>query len=333
MMRSLTELRYWAAVSPHFTTPHYGIDLVRQDFLGRQTARNRETAELSDTYQGHRDQVMKLIFASANDLTRSQDGQCSSLILLGAGNCLDVNLGELGKRFKKIHLVDVDSIAVTEAVQQSGVSEQCEIHAPQDIAEPLMSLTTRDFAEGPENSEHRIKVLQALTSEHGVAEVPPADVVVSLCVYSQTIHTLGHLISEDAEMYGHALKAVRMGHLRRLLSMVRPGGVAVFVSDVVSSDTCEELLTATPATTPDLVKKLVGQGNFFSGTNPALMIADLNLLTRLPGGPESVHSVDPWPWQMGDRAYAVYAFRIQKSLPVEDVEETIDVDDLPNSMS
>jgi len=304
---------------------------VRQDFLGNQQARNRETVALSESYQGHRDQVMKLILASVKDLTESEDGQCSSIILLGAGNCLDVDLAALGKRFQKIHLVDVDAAAVTAAAQQSGVFEQCEIHAPADIAEPLMSLTTRDFADGPENSEQRIKILQALTSGHGVAEVPPADVVVSLCVYSQIVHTLTGLVGQNAAVLGHALKAIRMGHLRRLLSMVRPGGVAIFISDVVSSETCKDLKIATLETTPALVKKMVNESNFFSGTNPALMLADLNLLTRLPGGPESVHTIDPWPWHMGDRAYAVYAFRIQKALPVQEVEEEINIDDLPTS--
>lgn len=286
---------------------------------------------MSESYESHRDQVMKLILASVKDLTQSDDGQCSSAILLGAGNCLDVDLGTLGKRFQKIHLVDVDAAAVKNAVQKSSVSDQCEVHAPADVAEPLMSLTTRDFADGPANSEHVIKILQALTSEHGVAEVPPADVAVSLCVFSQIVHTLSNLVAEDHPTFGHALKAIRMGHMRRLLSMVRPGGVAIFISDVVSSETCEDLKTATLETTPELVKKAVNEGNFFSGTNPALMLADLNLLTRLPGGPEAVHSVDPWPWKMGDRAYAVYAFRIQKALPVKDVEEEINIDDLPTS--
>ena len=53
------------------------------------------------------------------------------------------------------------------------------------------------------------------------------------------------------------------------------------------------------------------------------MISDLNLLSRLPKGPESVHTFDPWPWHLGDRTYAVYALRIQKKLPVEEVEMEI----------
>ncbi len=302
---------------------------MRQDFLNENLKRNRETAGLKDSYQNHREQVMKLIEASVRDLTETADEKCSSIILLGAGNCLDVDLKTLAERIDKIHLVDLDAAAVTAAVERAGIADQCEIVAPADIAEPLLSLTTRDFRADADNREHSLKVLQALTSEDGVPDVPPADIVVSLCTFSQIVHTFGSLVAAEEQMFGHGVKALRMGHLRRLLSMVRPGGVAVFVSDVVSSDTSEELKTATIETTPALVRNLVNDGNFFSGTNPALMLADLNLLTRLPGGPESVHTIDPWPWHLGERSYAVYAFRIQKSLPVEESAEESSEDGEP----
>lgn len=294
---------------------------MRQDFLTDQQNRNSETAGLADSFRSHRDQVMKLIMASADDLTQSDSEQCSSITLLGAGNCLDVNLQTLTKRFKKIHLVDLDADAVTKAVERAGVAEHCEIHAPEDIAEPLLSLTSRDFRSTEEHTEQYTKVLQALTSENGVPDVPAADVVVSLCVFSQIIDCFGRLVTADQPGFSLGLKALRMGHLRRTLNMLRPGGVAVFVSDVVSSVTSEELKTATTETMSALLKKLVNDGNFFSGTNPATVLADLNMLTRLPGGPESVHTIDPWPWQMGDRTYAVYAFRIQKALPAQETEE------------
>jgi hypothetical protein len=331
MIHSAADRPRRSSSSNSWTNTYNGTDFVRQDFLGNQQERNRETLELSDSYQGHREQVMKLIRATVKDLNGAEDGQCSSVILLGAGNCLDVDLPTLAKQFAKIHLVDVDAMAVTTAAQQSGVSGQCEIHAPADIAEPLMSLTTRDFSLDPSNNEHSVNVLQALTSEHGVADVPPADVVISLCVFSQIVETFGRLVGEDHPVFGHGLKAIRLGHLRRLLSMLRPGGVAVFISDVVSSDTSDELKTATLQSTPELVKKLVNAGNFFSGANPALMLADLNMLTRLPGGPESVHTIDPWPWRMGDRVYAVYAFRIQKAQPVKEVTEEINMDEIPEA--
>ncbi|MEZ6129539.1 MAG: hypothetical protein R3C59_12720 [Planctomycetaceae bacterium] len=297
---------------------------MRQDFRNEQQQRNSETAGLADSYAGHRENVMRLITATANDLGGGPDQQLSSVVLLGAGNCLDVDLPQLAGRFQKIHLIDVDEDAVTAAVRKSGVAEQCDIHAPADIAEPLLSLTSRDFRSTDENREHRIQILQLLTAPNALAEIPEADVVVSLCVFSQIIGTLGRIVSQNHPTFENTLKAVRIGHLRRMINMLRPGGVAVFVSDVVSSESAPELLTTTSQALPELVRTLVNDGNFFSGTNPALMLADLNLLSRLPGGPDTVHTIDPWLWHMGERAYAVYAFRIQKQLPESDDGAEID---------
>lgn len=293
---------------------------MRQDFRDQQRVQNQKTAGLAESCQQHREQIMRLISATVRDLVASTSNPCAGIVLCGAGNCLDVDLKELVKLFRKVHLVDIDDEAVLTAIQNAGVVDQCQMHAPADLAEPLLSLTTLDFRVAADNREHALEILQRLTSEQGVADVPEADVVVSLCVFSQIVDTVACLIPEDHPSFANTIKAVRMGHLRRLLSMLRPGGVAIFVSDVVSSAVAPELLDATAESLPELVRRLVSQGKFLSGTNPALMLADLNLLSRLPTGAESVHSLDPWLWQMPDRSCAVYALRIQKKLPASETE-------------
>jgi hypothetical protein len=100
-----------------------------------------------------------------------------------------------------------------------------------------------------------------------------------------------------------------------MLNMLRPGGVAIFITDIVSSDSAPQLTSVEPADLSDLVKKLVEEQNFFSGTNPANVLADLNVLSRLPDGPDTVHTLDPWLWHVGNRVYAVYGMRIQRKLP------------------
>ncbi|MEQ9408482.1 MAG: hypothetical protein RIK87_12180 [Fuerstiella sp.] len=294
---------------------------MRKDLIDCSITRNRETAGLTESYQPHREMVMRLMRATVADLCGSAEGRCSSVVLLGAGNCLDVDLPALSSLFDRIHLVDVDRAAVSDAVAAVELSsDRIQIHAPVDIAEPLLSLTSRDFEPAENNRDHCIQVLQLLASENGVAEVPEADVVVSLCVYSQILDALQRLIPVGHPTFGHAVKSVRMGHLRRMLSMLRPGGVAVFVTDVVSSDTVPDLRTATSDSLPALVRRCVNDQNFFTGTNPAMILADLNMLSRLPSGPDTVHTIDPWLWRMGQRTYAVYAMRIQKKPPV--IEES-----------
>lgn len=294
---------------------------MRQDFRDQQRAQNQKTVQQAESFQQHREQVMRLISATVRDLGAGPTNPCAAIVLCGAGNCLDVNLPELATWFRRVHLVDVDDEAVITAIQNAGVADQCQMHAPADLAEPLLSLTPLDFRVAAENHEHAITILQQLTSDQGVADVPEADVVASLCVFSQIVNTVACLIPEAHPAYANTIQAVRMGHLRRLLSMLRPGGVAILITEVVSSEIAPELRDATSESLPELVRRLVSQEKFLSGTSPALMLADLNMLSRLPAGPESVHSIDPWLWQLPDGTSAVYALRIQKKLPVTPTED------------
>ena len=301
---------------------------MRSDLIQTHIERNRETECLSEAYAGHRDRIMQLVASTAADLAGDDGQKCSSIVLLGGGNCLDVDMPAVLDLFESVHLVDLDETAVRSVVNEhSDQADQFRVHAPADIAEPLLSLTSRDFRPEEENREHCIRVLQALSSENGIADVPEADVVVSLCVLSQMISSLNTLIREDHPTFVNALKALRVGHLRRMLSLLRPGGVAILVSDIVSSDTAEQLKTATTEQMPELVKTLVAEKNFFSGTNPSVVLSELNVLSRLPTGPDTVHSIDPWRWDMGERAYAVYAFRIQKKMPQPPDSEADDTAD------
>ena len=295
---------------------------MRSDLVEQNLQRNRETAGSGDAYSPHRDMVMKLISATVADLTGKADGKCSSVVLLGAGNCLDVDLAALAKLFGKIHLVDLDQAALADAIGNGELpADHVHVHAPIDIAEPLLSLTSRDFKVADENRDQVIDLLQRLSSENGVAEVPESDIVVSLCVFSQIIDALQFIVPPQHPTFGHAIKSLRLGHLRRMLSMLRPGGVAIFVTDVVSSEAAPQLKETTVDDLPDLVKELVSEKNFFSGTNPATVLTDLNMLSRLPSGPDTVHTIDPWLWEVGEKTFAVYAFRIQKKPPVEEAPE------------
>lgn len=293
---------------------------MRSDLINLNCQRNQETAGLADTYAGHREHVMQLVTATVRQLSVN-DEKCSSVVLLGSGNCLDVDLPKLTDLFDAIHMVDIDDTASREAVAAAGLDEaRVTFHVPEDIAEPLMSLSSHDFEPEESNREHCIKVLQALSSENGVADVPEADVVLSLCVYTQLVDALSRIVHREHPAFQNALKALRIGHLRRMINMLRTGGVAIFVTDVVSSVSAPELESATADSLPEMIKDLVARQNFFTGTSPATVLNDLNVLSRLPTGPETVHTIDPWLWDLGDRKYAVYALRIQKRIPLPEVE-------------
>lgn len=300
---------------------------MRSDLLNLCVTHNSDTKTFADQYSAHRSRVMQLIESTANDLTGSPDSECSSLVLLGAGNGNDFDLNQLARRFKTLHLVDADAAAVETCVDSfDSQSATVQVHAPADIAQPLLSLTSRDFEPSEENREHCINVLQHLSAENAIADIPEADVVVSLTVFSQILEALGRIIPQNHQAFLNALKAVRIGHLRRMLNMLRPGGVAIFVTDVASSETAPELADATNETLGQLIPKLVETGNFFSGTNPSMVLGDLNILSRTKSGPDTVHTIDPWLWEMGEHKRAVYAFRIQRRLPEEQEEPPASAD-------
>ena len=292
---------------------------MRSDLLETKLELNRQTRGLVDSFSSHREKVMQLIDATIKDLSPEGVDSLQALIVLGAGNCLDIELAKLADGFETIHLVDLDQHAVTTAVAESGIADsKVRIHAPVDVAEPLLSLTSRDVQSEVENPEHFLKVLQHLSAEGAAPEVPEADVVVSLCVLSQVFDTLMQLTEQTHPSFEKLLRAVRIGHLRRMLSMIRKGGVGILITDLVSSETAPELKNTTPEDLHDVVRKLVNNRNFFSGTNPGATIADLNLLSKLPDGPESVHTLDPWLWHLGERTYAVYGLRFQRKLPLQE---------------
>ncbi len=290
---------------------------MRQDFLNLQCEINSRQFRERSSSDNHREMVMKLIAATVTDLVGHESKPCSSIVLLGAGHCVDVDLKRLSQLFSVIHLVDLDRNAVDDAVKASALpTDKLKVHAPIDVAEPLLSLTGMDFNQDEANFEHRVNVLQHLSRDNAVLDIPEADVVVSLCLFTQLIDTLRCLVPEGHASYESTVKAVRIGNLRRMLSMLRLGGVAIFLTDMASSDTSDLLESATDETIGDVVRQLVSEENYCQATNPSLLLADLNVLSRLPNGPESIHTTDPWLWRLGDRILAVYGSRIQKKLPV-----------------
>lgn len=94
---------------------------------------NKSTAANWSFYTYHRSKVTDLILQCAPE----SGSETSSLCVLGAGNCNDLDLPRLASDFDLLHLVDIDSDAL-----RSGVARQAQgpahvlMHAGVDIAEP-----------------------------------------------------------------------------------------------------------------------------------------------------------------------------------------------------
>lgn len=284
---------------------------MRNDLVHIQCQRNSDSSALHDSFTQHRDNVMRLILASATDVGGTAADPCQSIALMGAGNGMDVEMDSIAQLFREIHLIDVDDAALQRAVQHSSAQDRIHLHAPVDVASPLLSLTSRDFQVSDGDLKQNAKILQLLAEPNMDCPVAQCDVVVSLCMLTQIIETLAQIIPETHASFEFAVKALRMGHLRRMQKLLRQGGVGVIVTDIVSSDSAPELRSTTLKDLPGLLKSLVENRNFFTGANPSAVLTDLNILSRLPGGANLSQAFDPWLWSPGERVFAVYAIRFQ----------------------
>jgi hypothetical protein len=76
--------------------------------LARQVAHNRESAGNWEHYAEHRARITRLSLGLLN-ATR---GANARVCVLGAGNCNDLELSELTKHCRELHLIDFDSEAL-----------------------------------------------------------------------------------------------------------------------------------------------------------------------------------------------------------------------------
>jgi hypothetical protein len=111
------------------------------------------------------------------------------------------------------------------------------------------------------------------------------------------------------------VQALRLGHLRLLAELVRPGGTGLLVTEVVSSDTCPDLPSAPAEALEGLLGELVRQKNFFTGLNPSVVVSTFRQDPALAAACERVEALPPWLWDFGARVYAVWALRFRRAVP------------------
>ena len=270
----------------------------------RASQLNAQTRVLQ-TYESHRQQTMALITAAMACETAASTESERTISILGAGNCLDLDLAQVTRCFRVVNLLDLDPAALEFGMShQNGMDrDRIRLHAPVDLAAPLAVLTSGNLV------DHEF-VDSACAKLSGPFETMPcseADVVVSTCVLSQMIGAITNVCSEQHPHFLRLLQSVRRGHFCRLLQLLRPGGRGVFISDLVSSESIPSLRETASSALPGLLAQCLASGNFFSGLNPGVVLQDLKVCEAIGDVCCDVQIHSPWRWQMGPRIYAVYA--------------------------
>ena len=262
----------------------------------RQAGINRATAPNRAFYEGHRSQLHRLVVAPGrHDRER--------LCVLGAGNCNDLRLPELATRFTLVTLVDLDGDALARGLASQKMAGAAGIRTVAGIDLSGMNAVLAGVVE-------RAAELDGRAANH---EPPPPDlvqagydVVLSACMFTQIVAAAVATLGRDHPRLLAAVLALRARHLAVMKSLLVAGGRGIFACDVVSSDTCPQLLIVGDDDVSPLVARSIREGNFFAGTNPEAV------RRTLASDPEldvmELDGAGPWRWQVdGRRAYAVHA--------------------------
>jgi hypothetical protein len=269
---------------------------------------NRETRDLWERFQGHRQRVTAEILALAPGGSNEVGGK---LCLLGAGNANDLDLEALAARFDEVHLVDIDPGALSRATgrQRPAVRAKLRSHAPVDLSGLYHQLERRRTPLPLGDA-----MVTAGTAEL-VRQLPSElDVVASCCVLSQISWALEHLASPDGTPVAALEQALLRIHLRAMLRTTRPTGAALLVSDLTSSFFYPRLDDLAPGEDlRALTQKLAAQRVAYTVCNPELvrliLLHDAELAaTCLPPA-----LGEPWLWT-GPKAltYLVYPFVLRR---------------------
>ena len=277
-----------------------------------QQSRNRKSANAWALYEPHRDRVTSLLIDALPSVAGGEDSR-PRLCLLGAGNCNDVDLRKLADSYQKVLLADLDADALQLAVdrQQLTGHTAIEMQSDIDVTGIFDGLSCEDTARAVDDSQ-AVRELTRLAESFSPDELPSGfDVVASVCLLSQLIDGVVRRFP-DPQVALPLLQAVRRRHLKLLLEHCRPGGTAILFSEVVSSDTCPELATASDASLPALLANQLAAQNFFTGLHPGIILQELQADESLKPLVESVRPVAPWKWPFLYRTYAVTAFVIRR---------------------
>lgn len=270
----------------------------------RQRYYNRASQPNWQAFASHRRQIT----ARLESLATAGD---SSLCILGAGNCNDLDLAALTARWSRVTLVDIDAEAMRAGVANQFLTDSgrielavCDLTGALDLCHELAQSPT------PEALARLRAALGQLPAAAQLGRQFTA--VASTCVLSQLLGLFRRALGEENPELRHLTGLVRLQHLRTLAELTAPGGTAILFADVVSSESRPYLPTAPAGALPSILEQVIRDHGCFPGMNPH-KIREAFTLPPLAGywsGPPSLSP--PWVWDLGPRSYLVTAITARR---------------------
>ena len=280
--------------------------MVILDRLGRRQVDINTTSR--DQWEGFAEHRRCLTAA----LSRGASAERSRLCILGAGNANDLDLTALLSAHRELHLVDIDSEALSGGAKQQGVADhpRLRLHGGVDVTATLGVLSDRTPTSELVPAE--FEAMAAWPASRTAMILPGGfDRVASTCLLSQILETAAHSLGKDHRQLADTEAALRAGHLRLMARLTAPGGEAVLVTDVVSSQMLTELPTLPAEALAGLLTKLGRNGNDFRAVHPRQILAALRADSSIRPHVAAVAQLTPWRWRLHDRTYLVGAIRFR----------------------
>lgn len=273
--------------------------------IDRQVRSNRSVAGHEGHFAAHRARLTEEILA------RAPAGGGGRLCLLGAGNANDVDLTALSRRFREVHLVDVDADAVGSAVARLGGEDRPRVttHAPVDVSGVFDRL--EDWSKTPPDPATIAREVAAAPARVAAALPGPFEVVVSCCLLTQIQLVLLEIVGDRHVRFDDLRNALNAIHVRTLLALLAPGGVALLVTDLTASATYPFEALAPDADLGALMGDLLAAGNVIHAAHPGRLSAIIRRDPTLAARHEVRWPMGPWLWHNGpEHTYLVYGLEI-----------------------
>jgi SAM-dependent methyltransferase len=273
--------------------------------LAEQVASNRSAAGHESWFASHRVRLTREIEARVPG-----DGR-GRLALLGIGNGNDVDLAAVAGRFAEVHLVDLDPEAVGRALARlpANLRDKLIVHAPVDLSGVFDRLeawthSPPDMASvARESAEAVARVVESLPG--------PFDVVVSCCLLTQLQLVLLEVVGDQHPRFDALRAAISRIHVHTLARLLRPGGVALLVTDLVTNQTYPLDGLPDNADLTALMTDLLHVGNIIQAAHPGRLSAEIRRDSELKKAFSIRFPVGPWLWHNGpEHTYLVYGLEI-----------------------
>lgn len=263
----------------------------------RQAALNASSRGQWEGFAGHRGKVSALLKAVSHSGT-------TRLCVLGVGNGNDLELPALLRAHREVHLVDLDSESLRRAAARQGVADHpgLRLFGALDLTGMLDAVAAWSPTAPIPSAD--LEALAAWPAGRvGLALPGPYDLVASTCLLRPLVGNAFHAVGEAHPQFAAAVRAIRAGHLRLLTRLTMPGGTAVLITDVASTDTVPDLASVSEPALSGLFPRLAREGRFFHGVDPS---AVLTVLRQDPSR-LALEPIPPWRWNLHGRVYLVWA--------------------------